>query len=48
MPADLAARTPAQVVQVVNQAIGKAGIALVARRLPSGDIILIFSDLATK
>jgi hypothetical protein len=48
MPADLAVRTPAQVVQAVNQAAGKAGVALVARRLPSGDIILIFSDPATK
>jgi hypothetical protein len=48
MPADLAARTPAQVVQAVNQAAGKAGTTLAAKRLPSRDIILTFKDLATK
>jgi hypothetical protein len=48
IPADLATKTPAQVVQAVNQATGKAGIALAARGLPSRDIILTFSDPATK
>jgi hypothetical protein len=48
MPADLVARTPAQVVQAVNQAAGKVGTALAAKKLPSRDIILMFRDLATK
>ncbi|KAL2114789.1 hypothetical protein VTJ04DRAFT_4092 [Mycothermus thermophilus] len=48
MPADLAARTPAEVVQAVNQAAGKEAAALAARKLPSGDIILTFRDPATK
>ena len=47
MPADLAKRTPAEIIQVINQASAKKG-AIVARKLPSGDIVVTFSDPTTK
>ena len=45
--ADLAKRTPAEIIQVINQASAKKG-AIVARKLPSGDIVVTFSDPTTK
>jgi hypothetical protein len=48
MPAELAKRTPAQVIQAVNQASDRPNGAIAARKLPSGDIILTFKDPATK
>ena len=45
----LAKRTPVQVTEAVNRAIGRgADRAIAARRLPSGDIIVTFTDDATK
>ena len=47
MPADLAKRTPAEIIQAINQATTKKG-AIVARKLPSGDTVVTFNDLTTK
>ena len=47
MPADLAKRTPAEIIQVINQASAKKG-AIAARKLPSGDTVVTFSDPATR
>lgn len=46
-PADLAKRTPQEIVQAVNAVSAKKG-AVAARRLPSGDIVVTFQDAATK
>jgi hypothetical protein len=42
---DLAKRTPVQVVEAVNKAIGTDSV-VAARRMPSGDTILTFNDSA--
>jgi hypothetical protein len=47
MPAGLAKRTPAEIIQVINQASAKKG-AVVARKLLSRDIVVTFSDPTTK
>jgi hypothetical protein len=47
MPADLAKRSLAETIQAINQASAKKG-AIVARKLLSGDIVVTFSDPATK
>ena len=47
MPAELAKRTPAEIIQVINQASAKKG-AIAARKLLSGDIVVTFSDPTTK
>jgi hypothetical protein len=47
MPADLAKRTPAEIIQAINQASTKKG-AIAARKLPSGDTVVTFNDPATK
>ena len=47
MPADLAKRTPVEIIQAINNASTKKG-AIAARKLPSGDIVVTFSDQATK
>ena len=47
MPAELAKRTAVETIQAINQASAKKG-AITARKLPSGDMVVIFSDLATK
>ena len=47
MLADLAKRTPAEIIQVINQASAKKG-AIAARKLPSGDTVVTFSDSTTK
>jgi hypothetical protein len=47
MLADLAKRSPAETIQAINQASAKKG-AIVARKLLSGDIVVTFSDPATK
>ena len=47
MPADLAKRTPAEIIQAINQASTKKG-AIAARKLPSGDTIVTFNDSNTK
>jgi translation initiation factor 2B subunit (eIF-2B alpha/beta/delta family) len=41
LPADLAKRTPQEIVQAVNQASTRKG-AIAARKLPSGDTIVTF------
>lgn len=47
MPADLAKRTPQEIVQGVNAVSERKG-AVVARRLPSRNIVVIFHDAKTK
>jgi hypothetical protein len=47
LPADLAKRTPAEIVQAINQASTKQG-AIAARKLPSGDTVVTFNDSTTK
>jgi hypothetical protein len=47
MPADLAKRSPAEIIQAINQASAKKG-AIAARKLLSGDTVVTFSDPATK
>ena len=47
MPAELAKRTAVETIQAINQASTKKG-AIAARKLPSGDIVVTFSDPATK
>ena len=45
----MAKRTPVQVTEAVNRAIGRgADRAIAARRLPSGDTVITFTDDATK
>ena len=45
--ADLAKRTLAEIIQVINQVSAKKG-AIAARKLPSGDIVVTFNDPTTK
>jgi hypothetical protein len=47
MPADMANRTPQEIVQAVNRASMKKG-AIAARRLPSGDTIVTFQGTTTR
>lgn len=47
LPADLAKRTPAETIQAINQVSAKKG-AIAARKLPSGDVVVTFSDSTTK
>ena len=47
LPAKLAKRTAVETIQAINQASAKKE-AIAARKLPSGDMVVIFSDLATK
>jgi hypothetical protein len=47
MPADLAKRTPAEIIQAINQVSTKKG-AITARKLPSGDIVVTFNDSTTR
>lgn len=47
LPADLAKRTPAEIVQAINSISAKKG-AIAARKLPSGDTVVTFTDPATK
>lgn len=47
MPADLARRTPQEMVQGINAVSEKKG-AVAARRLPSGDVVVTFQDTKTK
>jgi hypothetical protein len=47
MPADLAKRTPAEIIQAINQVSTKKG-AIMARKLPSRDIVVTFNDSTTK
>ena len=47
LPADLAKRTLAEIIQAINQASIKKG-AIAARKLPSGDIVVTFSDSTIK
>jgi hypothetical protein len=47
MPADMAKRTPQEMVQAINRASMKKG-AIAARRLPSGDTIVTFQGTATR
>jgi hypothetical protein len=47
MPADLAKRSLAEIIQAINQASAKKG-AIAARKLLSRDIVVTFSDPATK
>jgi hypothetical protein len=47
LPADLAKRTPAEIIQAINQVSTKKG-AIAARKLPSGDIVVTFNDSTTK
>ena len=47
LPADLVKRTPIEIIQAINQASAKKG-AIAARKLPSGDIVVTFSDPTTK
>ena len=47
LPADLAKRTPVEIIQAVNQASAKKG-AIAARKLQSGDIVVTFSNPTAK
>ena len=47
LPADLAKRTPAEITQAINQASSQQG-AIAARKMPSGDTMVTFKDLAAK
>lgn len=47
MPADLAKRTPQEIVQAVNQVSMKKG-AVAARKLPSGDTVVTFQGTASR
>jgi hypothetical protein len=47
MPADMAKRTPQEIVQAINQASMKKG-AIAARTLPSGDTIVTFQGTTTR
>lgn len=47
MPADLADRTPQEIIQAVNQVSTKKG-AIAARKLPSGDTIITFNEVASR
>ena len=45
--ADLAQRSPVEIIQAINQASTKQG-AIAARKLPSGDTVVTFNDSNTK
>jgi hypothetical protein len=47
LPADLAKRTPAEITQAINQTTSQQG-AIAARKLPSGDTVVTFKDVAAK
>jgi hypothetical protein len=47
LPADLARRTPQEIIQAINQVSTKKG-AVAARKLPSGDIVVTFQETATR
>lgn len=47
LPADLAKRTPAEIIQAINQASTRKG-AIAARKLPSNDVVVTFNDPTTK
>ena len=47
MPAELAKRSPVEIIQAINNTSVKKG-AIAARKLPSGDIVVTFSDQTTK
>ncbi|KAK3331427.1 hypothetical protein B0H66DRAFT_546519, partial [Apodospora peruviana] len=47
MPADLAKRTPQEIIQAVNQASTKKG-AVAARKLPSGDTFITFQGMTKR
>ena len=44
---DFVKRSPAEIVQAINQALTKQG-AITARKLPSGDVVVTFNDPTTK
>lgn len=47
LPAELARRTPAEIIQAINNTSAKQG-AIAARKLPSGDTVVTSTDQATK
>ena len=47
MPADLARRTPQEIIQAINHASMKKG-AVAARKLPSGDTVVTFQGTMTR
>ncbi len=47
LPVDLAKRIPVEITQAINQVSSHQG-AIAAKKMPSGDTMITFKDLAAK